>query len=77
MSFTGIILIVGSGIIVVITTIYITALLVAAKTIFKGSGTPISMALTLLSSITRNYSNYFRNRDCNTACVTNPETSDN
>ena len=51
MDVTTIILIVGGIICLLMVAIYITALLVARKSIFPGSGSPISMAQALLSSI--------------------------
>lgn len=51
MSATSLILIVGSAIVLVMIAIYVFAIIVGMKSIFPGSGSPISMAQTLLSSI--------------------------
>lgn len=51
MNETTLILIVGGAIILVMIAIYVFAILVGNKSIFPGSGSPISMAQTLLSSI--------------------------
>jgi len=51
MGLINIILIVGGIICLLMITIYITAIIVAGQSIFPGSGSPISMAQTLLSSI--------------------------
>jgi hypothetical protein len=51
MELTSIVLIVGGVICLLMITIYITAIIVGKNSIFHGSGSPISMAQTLLSSI--------------------------
>lgn len=51
MEVTSIVLLVGGIVSLLMITIYITALVIAMKSIFHGSGSPISMAQTLLSSI--------------------------
>ncbi len=51
MEVTGLILIVGGAIALMMIAIYVAAVFVGMKSIFKGSGSPISMAQTLLSSI--------------------------
>ena len=45
------ILLVGGVIVFVMILIYVISLIIGAKNIFRGSGSPISMAQTLLSSI--------------------------
>lgn len=51
METTTMILIVGGAICIFMIVIYISALRIGMKSIFHGSGAPISMAQTLLSSI--------------------------
>lgn len=51
MEATSIVLIVGGSVCLLMIAIYIVALIVAMKSIFQNSGSPISMAQTLLSSI--------------------------
>ena len=51
MEATPMILIVGGIICILMVGIYISALIIGMKSIFHGSGVPISMAQTLLSSI--------------------------
>lgn len=51
MEVTSMVLIVGGVICVSMIAIYIAALIIAMNSIYRGSGTPISMAQTLLSSI--------------------------
>ena len=51
MNDTSLILIVGGAIVLVMILIYVVALWVGMKSIFPDSGSPISMAQTLLSSI--------------------------
>ncbi len=51
MEVTIIVLIIGGVTCLLMITIYITALVIGMKSVFHGSGTPISMAQMLLSSI--------------------------
>ena len=51
MELTNTVLIIGGIICLLMITIYITAIVVGKKSIFPGSGSPISMAQTLLSLI--------------------------
>ena len=51
MEITVVVLIVGGLVCIFMIAIYITALVIGLKSIFHGSGAPISMAQTLLSSI--------------------------
>jgi len=51
MELTSIVLIVGGSVCLLMIIIYISALIIAMKSIFSNSGSPISMAQTLLSSI--------------------------